>query len=77
MGTSLNAVFTQIWIAVSTYLLIAIIKKRLGLNQELYNILQVLSVCIFEKAPINQLFRNEKYNNEERPKHKQLKMFDL
>jgi transposase len=53
-GTSENAVKTQIWIAVSVYVLVAIIKKELGLEQSLYTILQFLSVSIFEKTPILQ-----------------------
>ena len=76
-GTSLNAVYTQIWSAVSIYLLIAIIKKRLKLKQELYTILQILSICIFEKVPINQLFENENYKNKPAVDYNQLKMFDL
>jgi Domain of unknown function (DUF4372)/Transposase DDE domain len=51
-GTSANAVRTQIWIAVSTYLLVAIVRKRLGLRASLYQILQILSVTLFEKVPI-------------------------
>jgi hypothetical protein len=54
-GTSENAVKTQIWIAVATYVLIAIIKKRAALPHSLYQILQILSVTMFETAPINQL----------------------
>jgi hypothetical protein len=53
-GTSENAVKTQIWIAVSTYVLVAIVRKRLGLEISLYQILQVLSVTLFEKTPILQ-----------------------
>ena len=55
-GTSENAVKTQIWIAVSTYLLVAIMKKMLKIEQSLYIILQVLSVSIFERKPILQAF---------------------
>lgn len=55
-GTSENAVKTQIWIAISVYVLVAILKKRLNLEQGLYTILQVLSVTLFEKKPILQLF---------------------
>ena len=51
-GTSENAVKTQIWIAVSVYVLVAIVRKRLGLNASLYQILQILSVSLFEKTPI-------------------------
>ena len=53
-GTSENAVKTQIWIAVSVYVLVAIVRKRLGLEASLYQILQVLSVTLFEKTPILQ-----------------------
>jgi len=76
-GKSLNAVFTQIWIAVSIYLLVAIIKKRLNLKQELYTILQILSISIFEKVPVNQLFENKNYNNKTADGYNQLKLFDL
>jgi Domain of unknown function (DUF4372)/Transposase DDE domain len=51
-GTSENAVKTQIWIAVSVYVLVAIVRKRLGLEASLYQILQVLSITLFEKTPI-------------------------
>ena len=57
-GTSANSVKTQIWIAVSVYVLIAIIKKRLGLKQSLYTILQILSLSLFEKKPILSLFED-------------------
>ena len=53
-GTSENAVKTQIWIAVSVYVLVAIVKKRLNLDASLYTLLQILSVTLFEKMPINQ-----------------------
>ena len=53
-GTSANAVKTQVWTAVSVYVLVAILKKRLGLPQSLYTILQVLSVTLFEKVPVYQ-----------------------
>jgi len=51
-GTSENAVKTQIWIAVSVYVLVAIVRKRLGLEASLYQTLQILSVTLFEKTPI-------------------------
>jgi hypothetical protein len=51
-GTSENAVKTQIWIAVSVYVLVAIMRKRLGLEASLYQILQILSLTLFEKTPI-------------------------
>jgi len=53
-GTSENAVKTQIWIAVSVYVLVALVKKRLNLDASLYTLLQILSVTLFEKMPINQ-----------------------
>ena len=52
-GTSENAVKTQIWIALSVYVLVAIIKKRLALDASLYKLLQILSVTLFEKTPIS------------------------
>lgn len=58
-GTSENAVKTQIWIAVSIYVLVAILKKKLHLEESLYKILQVLSVTIFEKMPIQQVFAGD------------------
>ena len=70
-GTSPNAVKTQIWIALSTYLLIAIIRKRLYLELPLYTILQVLSVSLFEKTPILQAFQDMHYITQNRT-HKQL-----
>lgn len=57
-GTSANSVKTQIWIGVSIYVLIAIIKKRLGLQHSLYTILQILSLSLFEKTPILSLFKS-------------------
>ena len=53
-GTSENAVKTQIWIAVSVYVLVAIVKKRLALDASLYTLLQILSVTLFEKMPLHQ-----------------------
>lgn len=54
-GTSENAVKTQIWLAVSVYVLVAIVKKRLNIQASLYEMLQILSLTMFEKIPINQL----------------------
>src|SRR5690606_1882036 len=54
-GTSENAVKTQIWIAVSVYVLVAIVKKRLKLSASLYEILQILSLTLFERIPLDQL----------------------
>jgi len=62
-GTSENAVKTQIWIAISIYVLIAIIKKRLNLDLSLYTILQIFSVTLFEKVPLIQLLTNFDYKN--------------
>jgi len=56
-GTSENAVKTQIWIAVSVYVLVAIARKQLGLEVSLYQILQILSVTLFEKTPILQVLQ--------------------
>ena len=56
-GTTENAVKTQIWIAVSVYVLVAIIKKRLNLSASLYEILQILSLTMFERIPLDQLLR--------------------
>ncbi len=55
-GTSANAVKSQIWIAISVYLLVAVLKKELGINRSLHEILQVLSLTQFEKTPINRDF---------------------
>ena len=78
-GTSDNAVKTQIWIAVSTYVLVAIIRKRLHLEMNLYTILQILSVTLFEKVQLDQLFANYDYKKlpelKEQP-YKQLNLFD-
>jgi transposase len=75
-GTSANAVKTQIWIAISVYVLVAIIKKRLGLEMSPYTILQILSVSLFEKTPILQAFSSAEYKNEEQGSHNQLMLFD-
>ena len=76
-GTSINAVKTQIWIAVATYVLISILKKRLGLDQSLYTILQVLSLTLFEKRPILQVFSEHDYTTESSQCCNQLKLFDF
>jgi hypothetical protein len=75
-GTNQNAVKTQIWTAVSVYLLVAIAKKRLGLPQSLYTILQILSVSIFEKTPLAQLFSQTDYNMPHPTSPNQLSLFD-
>jgi hypothetical protein len=76
-GTSENAVKTQIWIAVSVYVLIAIIKKELRLPKSLSEILQILSVSIFEQVPLQQVLMEISMKNENFQNHKQLSLFDL
>ena len=76
-GNSENAVKTQVWIAIAVYVLVAIAKKKFMLNQSLYEILQVLSICIFDKMPINQLFQQTQLQYFKEQKDNQLKMFDL
>jgi hypothetical protein len=73
-GTSQNAVKTQIWIAISTYVLIAIAKKRLNLPHSLYEILQILSLTMFETFPINQLLTTTSTNSESDLESKQLSL---
>jgi hypothetical protein len=76
LGTTPNAVKTQIWIAISTYLLVAILKKRLRIEMPLYTILQILSVSLFEKTPILQAFQEWDYETEIPQSHNQLMLFD-
>ena len=76
-GTSANAVKTQVWIAVSVYLLVAILKKELDLDQSLYTILQFLSVSIFEKTPISDAFSQEFYKTKMSDHDNQLLLFNL
>ena len=75
-GTSENAVKTQIWIAVSTYVLVAIMKKRLKIDLTLYTILQILSITLFEKMPILQALTANGYKNQITSNHIQLKLFE-
>jgi Transposase DDE domain/Domain of unknown function (DUF4372) len=75
-GTSQNAVKAQIWIAVSVYLLVAIMKKRLGIPLSLYTILQILSVSIFEKTPLVELFSQTNYKILQPHAPNQLSLFD-
>jgi hypothetical protein len=63
-GTSENALKTQIWIAISVYVLVAIVKKRLKLDRSLYTILQILSVTMFEKTPILQVLSAPNYESD-------------
>jgi|SRR5210317_327706 len=75
-GTTENAVKTQIWIAISVYVLVAIIKKRLKINVSLYTILQVLSLTVFEKMSLLQIFTENDYKTISSPNAKQLNLFD-
>jgi len=75
-GTSANAVKTQIWIAISVYVLVAIIKKELGIKENLYTILQILSLTLFEKIPLNQLLTNTNYETVQQNSCIQLNLFD-
>ena len=75
-GTSENAVKTQIWIAISTYVLVAIMKKRLKIDLTLYTILQILSISLFEKKPIYQVLAQSDYKNKTTSAHIQLKLFE-
>jgi hypothetical protein len=75
-GESENAVKTQIWIAVSVYVLVAIIKKRLGLTASLYQILQILSLTMFERMPINSMLSRHPTLEVEVARNNQLKLFD-
>ncbi len=75
-GTSENAVKSQIWIAISVYVLVAIIKKRLMIKADLYTILQILSLTLFEKIPLNQILTDRSYNEELCAMHNQLNLFD-
>jgi hypothetical protein len=75
-GTSENAVKTQIWIAISVYVLVAIMKKKLRIEQSLYTILQILSVSLFEKMLISQAFTQDGYKNKITGGFIQLDLFD-
>ena len=76
-GTSENAVKTQIWIAVSVYVLVAILRKRLGLEASLYQILQILSLTLFEKVPILQAFQAPDSRDDLLDSGNQLILFDF
>jgi Domain of unknown function (DUF4372)/Transposase DDE domain len=76
-GTSENAVKTQAWVAVSIYVLVAIVKKQLGLDLSLYKILQILSVTVFEKTPILQGFSNFGDELPDAESSMQLNLFDF
>jgi hypothetical protein len=75
-GTSENAVKTQIWIAISVYVLVAIIKKQLKIELSLYTILQIFSITLFEKMPILQVLTESDYKNKITSGHIQLNLFE-
>jgi len=75
-GTSQNALKTQIWIAISVYVLVAIVKKRLNVDRSLYTILQILSVILFEKTPMSQVFSETYYTEPNDYNCKQLNLFE-
>lgn len=76
-GNSVNAVKTQIWIAISVYVLLAIIKKKLKIEQSLYTFLQFVSISIFEKMPIDSMFSKNNYTNSIDCPDNQLFLFNL
>jgi hypothetical protein len=76
-GTSENAVKTQVWVAISIYVLVAIIKKRLNLDQSLYTILQVLSVTLFEKTSVLEVFSDPSLISNCAESKKQLDLWDI
>ena len=75
-GTTENAVKTQIWIAISVYVLVAIVKKRLNTEASLYTILQIFSLTLFEKTPIDQLLKNTEMQMITRQNNNQLNLFN-
>lgn len=77
LGTSENAVKAQIWCAVSTYVLIAIVKKELHLDASLYTLLQILSVSVFEKTPISLALKPDAYRTSDLPLDNQLNLFSF
>ena len=76
-GYSQNAVKTQVWISVCTYLLVAFAKKKLKSDLSLYKITQILGVSVFDKTPLNELLTNFSKNDEIKEKYNQLKLFEL
>jgi len=74
-GNTENAVKSQIWIAVSVYVLVAIVKKRLNLDASLYTLLQILSVTLFEKMPLQQAFPGSDYKSEQGDDCNQMNLF--
>ena len=76
-GTSTNAVKTQVWIAISVYVLVAIVSKELGVQRSLTDILQILSLTLFEKTPIFQALSEEKPQESDTEDPNQMTLFDL
>ncbi|GHT25987.1 hypothetical protein AGMMS4957_21390 [Bacteroidia bacterium] len=76
-GTSRNAVYSQIWICVCVYLFVAIVKKKLDVEHSLYTLLQIFSLTLFEKVPINELLMNYPLQISTTEDAKQLKLFEL
>jgi len=76
-GITENAVKTQIWIAISVYVLVAIMKKRMKIDLSLYTILQILSITLFEKKPLLQVLTASDYKKQMTSNHIQLKLFDI
>jgi hypothetical protein len=76
-GRTPNAVSTQIWIAISVYLLVAIVRKRLGIERDLYTLLQILSLSLFERIPLKQALSSPDYNFSESPSRNQLQLFNF
>ena len=76
-GTSINAVKTQVWIALCVYVLVAIVKKELGIDRSMGEILQILSISLFEKTLLFQAFSHDSLTMEEDQDHNQLPLFDL
>jgi len=76
-GQSANAVKTQIWIAIATYVLVAIVKKRCQIDRSIYEILQILSVSVFDRTPMNQLFQGADLQKPDIRPDNQLNFLDL
>ena len=75
-GTTENAVKTQIWIAITVYVLVAIVKKRLNTEASLYTILQILSLTLFEKTPLDQLVKNMEPQIDTQQANNQMNLFN-
>jgi len=76
-GTSANAVRTQIWIAVTVYVLVAIVRRRLGIDRDLYTLLQILSVHLLERMPLAQVLSAPGYTLKDADIRNQLSLFNF